>query len=485
MRPVPNNEHFTGSSRASNATGLGVVVAGFVLSRVYFLWLGVRFETSSLQWYWQVLDPRLLADRLLESVYFLHAQPPLFNLVLGIGLKLAPEHAALLFQLGFLALGLAMAGVLHVLLTRFGVPPLVAAVLVLLYATSPNWLMYESWLFYDFPNAVALVVAGGALVAAGRQGSSRWLAVFFVVLAVVVFTRSLFHLAWFLACLALVAVAWPRRWRAVAAAAAIPLMMILMLYAKNQAVFGFFGSSSWLGMSLTKLTTGALEPAERGRWAREGWLSPVATVPPFSPLAAYEAAGVAVTDCGIPALGWRTRSTGAPNFNHLAYLEISRVSLRDALVVLRARPGLYLRSVARACGRFFWSPVNYPPFESNLLATASTYRMYESTVNRPPAVASLGLLAIAYGAVRGWRWLRGRGSDDGAFFAWAALTMAWVFCVGSLLELGENFRFRFVLEPLAFVLLGALLGDLLSGRSRRRPDSKERRGSHEGPAGQP
>lgn len=472
MPDLPNNESPADRPHALHAIGLGAVVAGFVLSRVYFWWLGVRFATSSLTWYWQVLDPQLLSQRLVESVFFLHAQPPLFNLVLGVGLKLTPEHATLLFHLLFVALGLAMAVVLQVMLTRFGLPPLIAAALVLLYATSPNWLMYESWLFYDFPNAVALVFAGWCLLQYGLHQSARWLAGLFALLGAVVLTRSLFHLGWFVGCIGLVVLFRRRQWRSVVAAATVPLLLVLLLYVKNLMVFDFFGSSSWLGMSLTKLTTGVLEPAERGQWVRDGRLSSVALVPPFSPVETYEAVGVNITDCGIPALGWRTRSTGAPNFNHLAYLEVSRASLRDALVVIRERPGLYLRSVIRAGGRFFWSPVNYPPFQDNLVATAATYRLYEATVNLPPVAAVLGLLAFAYGAVRGRRWVLGDESADGLFFAWAVLTIGWVFAVASLLELGENFRFRFAVEPLAFVLLCAAFAEIIRRIPHHDPPQK-------------
>ncbi len=164
----------------------------------------MRFETSSLQWYWQVLDPQLLSERLLESVFYLHAQPPLFNLLLGVGLKVAGTHSAALFQLVFLVLGLAMAAVIFLMLTRFGLPPLISAVLVLVYAASPNWSMYEMWLFYDFPNAVALVLAGWCLLQYGRHRSAGWLAGFFAVLGAVVLTRSLFHLAWFVLCVGIV-----------------------------------------------------------------------------------------------------------------------------------------------------------------------------------------------------------------------------------------------------------------------------------------
>jgi len=471
MGDIPRIDQTAGRWGSPNAMGLAVVAIGFVLSRLYFCWLGVRFETSSLEWYWQVLDPQLLTDRLLESLFYLHAQPPLFNLMLGVGLKLSPDHSRVLFHVVFAGVGLVMALSVYLLLTRFGLSPLIAAVLVLLYATSPNWLMYENWLFYDFPNAVALVLAGAALLVFGRTDSLRWLVVFFALLTAVVWTRSLFHLVWFAGCVGLVVVARPRRWRTVGVAMVVPLLLILALFTKNLVVFGFFGSSSWLGMSLTRMTTAEMDPVEREEWVREGRLSAVALVPPFSPVETYESGGVPITDCGIPALGWRLRSTGAPNFNHLAYLEVSRTSLSDALTVIRLHPGLYLRSVVRSVARFFWSPVNYPPFRDNLVAITSTYRLFESTVNLPPVAAMLGLLTFAYGGVRVWRWLRGSGSGGDVFFAFAVFTIGWVFCVSSLLEFGENFRFRFAVEPLVFVMLGAMLAHVVRGKKSKEVSS--------------
>jgi hypothetical protein len=463
MDDIPKTKEPAGPSGLPIANGLLLVVVGFVLSRLYVWWLGVRFETSALEWYWQVLDPQLLSDRLAESVFYLHAQPPLFNLALGAGLKLAGANSQAFFQLVFLALGLALAVVIYLLLIRFGLSQLIAAVLVLLYATSPNWLMYEWWLFYDFPNAAALVMAGFALVQYARGPSTSWLVVYFAIACAVVLTRSLFHPVWFLGCIVLVMAAERRRWRTVAAISLVPLLVILAVAAKNQAVFGFFGSSSWLGMSLARATTGRLAPPEREAMVRQGRLSKVALVPPFSPVESYESVGVEVTDCGIPALGWRLRSTGAPNFNHLAFVDVSSSYLTDALTVMSDRPGLYLDSVAGAAGRFFWSPVNYPPFRDNLVATASTYRLFESTVNLPPVAFMLGLLAFSYGGLRAWRRVRGRGSPMDLFFVWSVCTISWVFVVSSLLEYGENFRFRFAVEPLAFLILSAILADLLRG----------------------
>ncbi len=59
------------------------VIAMFLLSRSAAMAAGVRFDASPLGYFLQYLDPHLLRARLGESLWYLHSQPPLFNLLLG------------------------------------------------------------------------------------------------------------------------------------------------------------------------------------------------------------------------------------------------------------------------------------------------------------------------------------------------------------------------------------------------------------------
>jgi len=51
-------------SRARDGAWLGVLVAAFAVSRIIFHHLGIRFDMTSLQWYWQYIDPIRLRTRL-------------------------------------------------------------------------------------------------------------------------------------------------------------------------------------------------------------------------------------------------------------------------------------------------------------------------------------------------------------------------------------------------------------------------------------
>src|SRR5688500_4689088 len=77
-------------------------------SRWLFHAEGIRFDSTSLGWFWQFVDPALLREDYLRSIFYLHAQPPLFNAYLGGVLQVAPRHAYEVFWGCALAFGLVL-----------------------------------------------------------------------------------------------------------------------------------------------------------------------------------------------------------------------------------------------------------------------------------------------------------------------------------------------------------------------------------------
>jgi hypothetical protein len=61
---------------------LAAVVAAFAFTRISSYFARVRFDASSLPWFWQFIDPALLKTDLAQSRWHLHGQPPAFHLSL-------------------------------------------------------------------------------------------------------------------------------------------------------------------------------------------------------------------------------------------------------------------------------------------------------------------------------------------------------------------------------------------------------------------
>src|ERR1700722_9783686 len=88
------------SSRAapndrSRLVAFAVITAAFVTSRFAALNAGIFMHVHPD--FVQLLDFPLLSSHLTQSIFYLHAQPPLLNLSLGIALKLFPHSYPIFF----------------------------------------------------------------------------------------------------------------------------------------------------------------------------------------------------------------------------------------------------------------------------------------------------------------------------------------------------------------------------------------------------
>jgi hypothetical protein len=441
-----------------------VLLAAFVATRlVARLAFGLRFDADTLH-YWHLLDLGILREDLLRGLLYLHSQPPLYNLAVGLVLKCVPEpSAARAFEAALLVLGfLAIAGI-HALIVELGTPRRAALGFALLQTLSTTWLVYESWLFYTLPVAALLTWAAVFLARAARGSRRAAVACAASVLALS-WTRATYHPAWAALSLALLLVAVhggaPRVVRAARRGALVALVLVLALPAKNALLVGAFAGSSWLGMNLAHMTTERLPEAMREEWIRAGALSPLARVPSFSPLSAFpeELRAVPPGLPAHPALTAPLKADGAPNFNHAAYVRIAREYQQAARVVVARRPDVYLERVRRAVRTWLRPPTDYilvvPAREalgdwdrlhSRLLLWSSLERRRAgpSWVLLPAAV--LLLLALAQRAPAERRRAL-------VLTAFPLLAIAWNAGFSNLLDVEENNRFRVEVEGLMVAL---------------------------------
>src|SRR5439155_126100 len=117
---------------------------------------GVRFDAQPLTYFIQYIDPALLQNDFLRSIWYLHFQPPAFNIFLGVILKLFPAHYVLAYQGAYLLFGFLFAAVLLELLTALGVQRRVALLLTIIHTIIPTTVLYENSLFYSYPLALLM-----------------------------------------------------------------------------------------------------------------------------------------------------------------------------------------------------------------------------------------------------------------------------------------------------------------------------------------
>jgi hypothetical protein len=481
-------------SRWVRLPGAGWVLSAFVLSRLAAFAAGVRFDARALDIYWQVIDPELLLHDLGRSLFYLHSQPPLYNLFLGLVVKLAPGAPAPLFAALFLALGLALHLALLALLLRLGVPRAWAVVVTVAFLVNPGVLLTESWLSSAQPLTTMLVFAALFLHRFLERG--RGIDAFAVgaLLAAIALTHSAFHLVWCAGAALLLLISAPRALRLRAAALGIGMLLLVgTVYFKNWRLYGTPVASSWSGMSVAKLVLGRVPRPRLRALVAEGTLSPVVLVRPFSPLDAYPPAWTEVETPDVPVLRQRLKSNGERNLHHFAFLGISRQYLADAWRFFRLEPETYARNVAIAVA-IFSIPSSYNVFFDDnrsriavwdrfynrwLLGAAESWfgRDFRPSVPGSPHVrtesAFLWMLLFGFGAVEGARRgvaeFRAGGARRarGATLLFMAATVVYLSVLVNLVESGENNRMRSMVDPFAIALVAAALAD----RLRLRPGS--------------
>lgn len=474
---------------------LAVVLTAFVVSRLLARSAGVRLDVGILQWAWQLLDLDLLRHDLARSLVYLHAQPPLGNLI--VGLALAAEPVPLTVSLGLLghALGIATACALLVTFRRLGMSPALRVGLVTAYTVSPSAILYEHFVAYEYMLAACLAGALALLLGFATTGRWRDLAGGFGLLGTVALTRSLFHFAWLVGVTVLVLLAVPTRARRVLPVAVITLLLTTGWYAKNLMLFGSFSGSTWLGMNLARMTTFALPSADREARIAEGKLSPLARVAPFSPLEVYTHLGVALPrPHGVPAVDAPRKANGNPNFNHAAYMAIARIYARDAIWVIRKQTHVYLQQVRTALAIHVLPASDYIFLDANRAHIARYRALFDGVggggmllgrlphgqvdpwppslidaFRRAPALPLGFVVLFTVGVVMAAT----AACDPASRLTRLALVLAcwnvlWVAIVGSLFEVGENNRFRVAVNPHWLVLAGVALHQLTTRVRRAR-----------------
>jgi hypothetical protein len=457
---------------------LAALAAAFGASRLAAWAIGVRFDPTNLDRFWQFLDPALLRDDLGRSLFYQHSQPPLFNLFAGIALKLAPGDPSPLFAAVYMALGLATCLGCYALMRSFDVARPLAWAVPFVLVIRPSFLFLENKLIYDLPSTALLVLSACALAAA-LAGRLWGIWAFFGLLGVLCGLRALFHPLFFVLAILLWAHASGARRARDFAPALLPLALLLGIQAKNWLLFDQFGMSSWLGMNLARVVTQGVPPEERAELARIGAIDPILQIRPMVPLKSYPPQIFPPLRWPeVPVLAAAVKSNGEPNFNHEHYLILGQLYRDAALREIAREPGRYARTVARNV-LYMLQPVLVLPGRAPNGSFERYVDVWERFVGLRVVVQvgeaagkplytfyylaySVWPLALLFGL---WAWWRSRGpaealalgGDRRPLLAFLLLSIVWVLAIGSTLEVGENQRFRFYTDPFTGVLIAIAL----------------------------
>jgi hypothetical protein len=458
-----------------------IILALYIASRLIAGLFGVHLEYDALYKYWQYLDVETLRYNLLNGVWYDHAQPPFFNLLVGWVLKLSGSYAPYAFALLFKLITLSNTILLYVILKRVTGHARIPLWIALFYMLSPAAIVYENELFYTgFVSLLFLICAWFIVTLADRIGWKQAIGIF-LPLFLVSMTRSFYHLVWLGVISAIVL--WSCRNRAGIGKLVVMSLMSLLLtagwYIKNYMVFGQFSTSSWIGMNLSRNVFHDNETKDSSRIEAYLPFSTISTYRQFLP-EGYEQKYAGLNDRDLLQ---EMKNDSFMNLNHVGYIEVSKRYMNACKRHIKAHPVSYAKNVVQSAIIFFAPATRYSvtefqarkiryydiaySFNLSHFARGKQQRRIAITLSALPKM-------ILYVVVFFWLlrdWVRRR--RIGLLNLFIAAIIGYVFVVSSLLEHYENMRFRFETEPLFLILLGLAIAAYVEPKDFSRPSRRE------------
>ena len=459
--------------KSRNTPYISLLLGIFIVSRVLYDRIGITFFGSTYQHYWQFIHQSLLETDMWRSIFYLHSQPPLFNILTGVILHLFPGNIQDAFHVIYYLAGALLTVSIYFLGVEISIPRWLSLFAAAMFMISPSTVIYEHWLMYAYLIASALAFSGVAFLRFLGEQKTYWGILFFSMLAFVALSWTLFHIIWVLIVFMATLYLHQDR-RKVLMAAFIPLLLVFGWYTKNLIVFGEFTAGTWGGMNLANTTTFRLPEKERRQMIKDGELSEFASYPPFRNPTVYLKLLPDTTTTGVPVLDITEFPDGVLNYHHRVYMDASRYYLRDALRVLRERPMIYLRSVVQSLYIFSHSSSDFELIWE-IRAPIQTFDLwwnrffYGQWLNdEPPGERMIKMMPLhvgwfivvsfiigVFGSIRYlWKDPDVIRKPEGLLISFMVLNIFYVTVVGNFMDIGENNRFRYVVD--SFILLLAI-----------------------------
>jgi hypothetical protein len=468
--------------------GRALVAASILGALITLVAQGRGVSGAQLDSSWQVIDLKVLADDPLGSLWLLHIQPPVHNLVVGsvVAWSPFPDMGTLfvLYGLSLLVTGL----LLHDLLRRWGLHPVAGGVIVALAMVNPSLLSTIYIASYEVPVACMLVTLLWLVQRHLDQPRPHWLMLIALVLTTAALTRSLLHPVWVLGVLGALWLVRTADRRHIAASLAVPLVLIGGWMVKNEIVFGTPTLTSWLGFNMQRGVTASMDEDEVAESVADGSVSSIVQTYPWLELDAYAEWTASCTPAhDHPATAAEVKEPfegvgNAINYNHECFLPAYEQAQHDATTLIRQDPARYLAQRQPALlmsyqtfpvrggvggGQPTWMDRIYEPVlgEVTVHVDMSDWNLpllipelETLTVRVSLTLVALSLVVLARAVVALVRLVRRGGKArhewpaDELVWLLAAGTMLLVIVGGDLVEFGENGRFRTMLDPLLVAL---------------------------------
>lgn len=414
-------------------------------------------------WFWQSIPVELLREQMLPSIWNLHSQPPLYNLFIGLIIKLSYPSYLQVLQGIYIFLGGILSGLLFLILVKLlpALSPRIVFVCSVTFALNPSMFLYEAYMLYSMACAFLIVVNVFFLSIYDRDKSAAPLHGFLISLTFLIMSRSSYHALLLLVAAGLaIFVASQKHRKQVFAAAFIMSIIVFGWYAKNYYSYGFFGGSSWYGMGLWKIASVPYPTVKLKELAGEGRVDLIVAEnrAAFQRPVLYQIYGFN-KQSNIQALS-------RDDYNNINIPDISRVYFENAMKLIARKPSLYFQSVYMAYRMFCRPSSEFKHVILNATKIQPHVTFYENIL-------------------QGRKWMQNEEVDYGSFLffllplaliiyilstvtkisdavnlirndttmLWMLVMITYTVAVSCAVEFGEQERFKFDIEQIIAIFL--------------------------------
>ena len=454
-----------------------IITIAFGLTRAWLLYAGLYPDFDHVLSHSQYLDSKLLYENLASSLFFLHGQPPLWNAIIGILLKIADGDPSLFcfYYLCFsFLLSLSIAFMIYNLIVALNTIRVAGMTASLFYVLFSSAYYYEFYIFYQLFTAFLAIgcVQGLAWFLGGEHDLSRLSGLIMLLLCLVslTLTWSLFHPVFALG----VNVFLYLRFRFTKLitekknAVFFPLLLFFSTLAvfvvpiKNLMVFDYFGSSTWLGMNLAQAAP---------RSSDNVWL--LHQCSDFHPAnyKEYQTASETVRFGAEYASATMEvfKSDGVtPNLNNIGLIPRSRKCAKFALeVILNDIPGYltgrwdqFLRTSTSLSDTYFYYPKGLAGTAiSQVMKTRNfIYIPYQYGYYLGPSIA-IGISCLVPFLL--WKKRKTLPKGTCEVISLGLFEIGFVLSLGLFLNGSEQNRMRFTVEPLMIFVVAYFIASIL------------------------
>ena len=357
----------------SKKNNITLIIFAFIISRIIYYKLGIRFET--MPHYWQILPLLDLKYNLIDSIQYNFAQPPLLNFLYGISIKFSDPTIKAAYSLQDGYWGGSHNFLLHSVYLIFGLISFVnlyrisiifffffqALIIILILMIMPLTILWENHGYKDYLTMCFLISAIYYSLNLIKKKEYKNYIFLGIYLSLLCLLRETFHIYW-----AYIFIIFEYFCNKRIKKSFLLFMMISFLvlpfYLKNYFIFGSFQISGWMYENLSQRTLFVNEMKD-GKHTKlkklifkndENYNN---FTEKLSPL--HGNTFIKVKEGYIKILDYKYKySAGilrSDSYHNEVMLEVEKIRKKDLIVYLKEYPQVFLVGIVNAISRHFFN----------------------------------------------------------------------------------------------------------------------------------